>query len=210
MDHYEVLGVPRDARPDDIRHAYLAKVHQLHPDKYSGAPDEVRRAVTETLAIVNEAGRILQDQGLRADYDRSLDHRAAAVTGTHVVHEPAPGSGGLNDGASTPSMQMFGVLPLYESLSALELVTHWRSPTHDKKTEVTVPDVRGMRASEMYYALGEADLHARVVHLTEDPAPVDGTVMDQDPPPGTSLRRFSTVTVQVWHPSATGSIAPTS
>jgi beta-lactam-binding protein with PASTA domain len=67
---------------------------------------------------------------------------------------------------------------------------------------VTVPDVRRLRASEAFYAVGQSDLRIKFVRLTEHPAGGDGIVVDQDPSPGSSVRRSSTVTVQVVHPVA--------
>ena len=32
MDHYAVLGIPRDANSDEIKKAYYAKTRELYPD----------------------------------------------------------------------------------------------------------------------------------------------------------------------------------
>jgi molecular chaperone DnaJ len=61
-DYYEVLGVPRDAAPEDIKKAYRRLAHKYHPDKAGG--DEAR------FKEVNEAYQVLSDVRKRAEYDR--------------------------------------------------------------------------------------------------------------------------------------------
>jgi molecular chaperone DnaJ len=65
VNHYDVLGVSRDATSAQIRSAFrrLARAH--HPDtSATGSADK--------LAPINEAWRVLGDQDLRRAYDRSL------------------------------------------------------------------------------------------------------------------------------------------
>ncbi len=63
-DYYEVLGVPRDASPEDIRKAFRKKAFQYHPDrnKDDGASEKFKE--------VNEAYECLCDTDKRAAYDR--------------------------------------------------------------------------------------------------------------------------------------------
>ncbi len=80
MNHYDVLGVSRDATPAQIRSAFrrLARAH--HPDtSASGSAD--------SLAPINDAWRVLGDPDLRRAYDRSLDAEARPVVeeGAQVV-----------------------------------------------------------------------------------------------------------------------------
>jgi curved DNA-binding protein CbpA len=63
-----------------------------------------------------------------------------------------------------------------------------------------VPDVRGLfyRSSQGIAAM--AGLPLAVIRLTADPLPVEGLVVGQSPEPGETIRRRSTLTVEVWHP----------
>ena len=73
MNYYEVLGLPRDASPEEVRHAYSAKAMQLAPARADGAPTEVVDAVNRARAVIDDAGRILGDAALRARYDSEID-----------------------------------------------------------------------------------------------------------------------------------------
>lgn len=68
VDHYEVLGVARDASDDDIRRAYRKLARQLHPDvnQEEGAEDQFK--------LVTHAYEVLSDPEQRARYDRGGDN----------------------------------------------------------------------------------------------------------------------------------------
>jgi len=63
-DYYEVLGLPRDASPEDVKKAFRKLAFRYHPDrnKDDGASEKFKE--------VNEAYEILSDADKRAAYDR--------------------------------------------------------------------------------------------------------------------------------------------
>ena len=79
-DFYQVLGVERNASPEDIRKAYHKLAHQHHPDK---GGDERK------FKEVNEAYQTLSNKEKRAQYDQF---------GRVFEGGPAPGAGGWDFG----------------------------------------------------------------------------------------------------------------
>lgn len=64
-DFYDVLGVARDAGPDDIKKAYRRLAMQYHPDRNNGDPTAADR-----FKEVAEAYEVLRDPQKRSQYDR--------------------------------------------------------------------------------------------------------------------------------------------
>lgn len=79
-DHYEVLGVPRNAGLDQVRAAYRAAARNHHPDA-GGSSARMRE--------LNAAWQVLGDPVRRAAYDRQL----AAGAGPGVAGRDAARSG---------------------------------------------------------------------------------------------------------------------
>jgi len=67
VDHYETLGVSREATQSEIREAYRQLAREQHPDRLVPGPS-VR---LDAMADINEAYRVLSDSGRRAVYDAS-------------------------------------------------------------------------------------------------------------------------------------------
>ena len=63
-DYYEVLGVARDASPEEIKKAFRKLAKEHHPDRNH------EDGSAERFKEVNEAYEVLSDEGKRSSYDR--------------------------------------------------------------------------------------------------------------------------------------------
>ena len=61
-DHYQTLGVEKNASQEDIKKAFRKLAHQYHPDKNKGDDSKFKE--------VNEAYQTLSDEGKRRQYDQ--------------------------------------------------------------------------------------------------------------------------------------------
>ena len=63
-DYYEILGVERNASPEDIKSSYKDLAFKYHPDRNPGDKD-----AEERFKEINEAYQVLNDTDKRARYD---------------------------------------------------------------------------------------------------------------------------------------------
>jgi molecular chaperone DnaJ len=91
QDYYDVLGIPRNASPDDIKKAFRRLAMQYHPDRNQDGGAEAR------FKEVNEAYEVLSDPDRRAMYDRFGHAAAQGGDNPFARNFEGFGFGGLGD-----------------------------------------------------------------------------------------------------------------
>jgi curved DNA-binding protein CbpA len=98
MDHYEVLEVPRDARPNEIERAFALVRTAYEGDALAAysviTPDEAKL----WRERIDEAYRVLSDPVLRRAYDEALD--AAQAAPRDDEGDPFAGAAGAEETAA--------------------------------------------------------------------------------------------------------------
>ncbi|SER56313.1 molecular chaperone DnaJ [Propionibacterium cyclohexanicum] len=102
-DYYEVLGVSRDATPEQIKRAYRKKAMQVHPD-VTDDPD-----AEEKFKQVNEAYEVLSDPQKKAVFDRGGDPMHAGAGAGAGGFDPFGGMGGFSGFSSSGGSMGFDV-----------------------------------------------------------------------------------------------------
>lgn len=84
FDHYRVLGIPRDASPQEVKRAYRERVKVCHPDRNGTAQ------ASTLFHAVHEAYDTLRDADRRRHYDERLaGYRPAQQATAHQpMHRP--------------------------------------------------------------------------------------------------------------------------
>jgi hypothetical protein len=108
---------------------------------------------------------------------------------------------GLEGEPSYPSEsgEALAIRPVGAVSAALDAVVTWLAPYRQSRV-VKVPDFRGQHVSGVFLPALHAGVKLEFVRLVEHPPPVDGTVVRQDPSPGTRVKRDSKVVLIVRHP----------
>jgi curved DNA-binding protein CbpA len=68
--YYSILQVSANATPDEIKRSYLKLAQKYHPDRFTDS--EEKKTAHEKFSRITESYRILSDENLRQEYDRSL------------------------------------------------------------------------------------------------------------------------------------------
>lgn len=86
-DYYKVLGVSKDAKPEDIKKAFRKIARENHPDQHPGDA-----AAEQRFKEASEAHDVLSDKAKRKEYDQQRAMFSAGVGGFHFPRG-AQGSG---------------------------------------------------------------------------------------------------------------------
>ena len=96
-DYYKVLGVSKDAKPDEIKKAFRKLARENHPDQHPGDTTREKR-----FKEASEANSVLSDPAKRKEYDE----QRSLFGGGGFRFPPGGGRpGGFGAGAAGPSME---------------------------------------------------------------------------------------------------------
>lgn len=74
MDYYQVLNLPQDANPADIKRSYYDQSRSLHPDKFYHLTDkELLAAIGKIFKRVTESYNVLRDGPKRKVYTANIN-----------------------------------------------------------------------------------------------------------------------------------------
>ncbi len=74
MNYYQILDVPRNASPKEIKKAYFEMARKYHPDRFDrDLPKETKEMVEEVFGHITAAFQTFSNDKERQDYDAKLD-----------------------------------------------------------------------------------------------------------------------------------------
>jgi len=94
QDHYETLGITKNATQADIKKAFLSRSKQLHPDVNQADPQK-----HEKFVELNAAFQTLNKVSSRREYDMTQRHYDSVTQHTYpgAAHRPGPSSMGHDE-----------------------------------------------------------------------------------------------------------------
>ena len=74
LNHYEILGVSREAAPESVRETFRRLAREYHADRFSryDLPECFHQLIQLTFVTINASNEILGDPERRAEYDLEL------------------------------------------------------------------------------------------------------------------------------------------
>lgn len=74
QNHFEILGLTKDAKASEINKSYMRLAKSLHPDKISPeAPEELKQLAHEVFTHISMANQVLSDNKQREKYRKFLE-----------------------------------------------------------------------------------------------------------------------------------------
>src|SRR5205085_1435584 len=101
-DFYQILGVKRDAKPEEIKKAYRRLARKYHPDVNPGD-----KSAEERFKFITEAHEVLSDPKKRKVYDR-FGQYSDQLADAAARGAAGPGAGGAAGRAGGPPFDFTG------------------------------------------------------------------------------------------------------
>lgn len=143
-DHYEALGVPRNATEQDIRARFRALAY-LHPDQHPDDPTARAR-----FARITEAYACLSSAEARAQYDDRLSSAGPAVSARDNA-DNAHEADAVHEGHVTDAVEMaveiVGDVQRLDAHAGLRALDHLASKEGRQKIRSVWGSIRGLWSS---------------------------------------------------------------
>ena len=105
-DYYDILGVEKDATPEQIKKAYRSQANEHHPDKNDGQESETFTELVEAYKCLgNDANKTAYDNGAYTNKNESLETKAQRLVIEAFVK-------GLGSFSTTSWPRAFALSPL--------------------------------------------------------------------------------------------------
>ncbi|UCG77668.1 MAG: DnaJ domain-containing protein [Nitrospirota bacterium] len=107
-NYYEVLGVDKQAKSDEIKRSYFKLTKEFHPDRhFSIGSDEVRKKLNTISSFINAAYSCLSDPARRSEYDQSISSGVGGVEEGRTASREEMAAEKYEDGRSKMMMGMY-------------------------------------------------------------------------------------------------------
>lgn len=74
MDYFQILNLPQDCTPADVKRSYYDQSRSLHPDAfYQIAEEDLRNAISKIFKRITEAYNVLRDAQKRKIYTQNIN-----------------------------------------------------------------------------------------------------------------------------------------
>jgi hypothetical protein len=118
--YYELLGIPPDADPDEVKRAFRREIARYHPDKVQHLGPEFQEIASTRAAELTEAYRVLMDPEARLHYDASLtgggSRPQAPAEASREARQAPPGATAPTAPTADPAQEREAAAPVSESL----------------------------------------------------------------------------------------------
>jgi len=101
-NYYQVLEIASTAPADEVKRAFRLQIARYHPDKVQHLGKEFQAMAADRATELTEAYRILSDEGLRAEYDRTFEDAGGQTSGVTASATPATADGAQPSAGPAP------------------------------------------------------------------------------------------------------------
>ena len=121
QDLYELLGVGRNATPQEIKKAYFSLAMRYHPDRHFSADMSTMKEKLEALfAAIHDAYTTLSDRDQRAQFDRDLARGGPGRRAPELARAERPDNGTLARARFEEGMKLFHAGDFWSAEEAFE------------------------------------------------------------------------------------------